>query len=111
MGYILYGILGILLVVLCILIEDNRQLFKIIGMIGVFSGNSIIILGYISGIIIREKIYFMNTNSIIRIISNKFYMIGFISIVIGIMGYLIYFVMNVIIKIGMKKELINNSSI
>ena len=80
-------------------------------MIGVFSGNSIIILGYISGIIIREKIYFMNTNSIIRIISNKFYMIGFISIVIGIMGYLIYFVMNVIIKIGMKKELINNSSI
>ena len=43
MGYILYGILGILLVVLCILVEDNWQLFKIIGMIGVFSGNSIII--------------------------------------------------------------------
>ena len=111
MGYILYGILGMLLVVLCILIEDNRQLFKIIGMIGVFSGNSIIILGYISGIIIKGKIYFMNTNSIIRVISHKFYMIGFISIVIGIMGYLMYFVMNIIIKIGMKKELINNSSI
>lgn len=111
MGYILYGILGILLVVLCILVEDNWQLFKIIGMIGVFSGNSIIILGYISGIIIRGKIYFMNTNSIIRVISHKFYMIGFIGIVIGIMGYLMYFVMNIIIKIGMKKELINNSSI
>lgn len=111
MGYILYGILGIFLVVLCILIEDNRQLFKIIGMIGVFSGNSIIILGYISGVIIKEKIYFMNTDSIIRIISHKFYMIGFIGIVIGIMGYLMYFVMNIIIKIGMKKELINNSSI
>ena len=88
MGYILYGILGIFLVVLCLLIEDNRQLFKIIGMIGVFSGNSIIILGYISGVIIKGKIYFMNTNSIIRIISHKFYMIGFISIDIGIMGYL-----------------------
>ena len=111
MGYILYGILGIFLVVLCILIEDNRQLFKIIGMIGVLSGNSIIIVGYIRGVIIRGKIYFMNTNSIIRIISHKFYMIGFISVVIGIMGYLMYFVMNIIIKIGMKKELINNSSI
>ena len=40
----------------------------------------------------------MNTNSIIRIISNKFYMIGFISIVIGVMGYLIYFVMTIIYK-------------
>ena len=104
MGYILYGILGMLLVVLCILVEDDRQLFKIIGMIGVFSGNSIIILGYISGVIIKGKIYFMNTNSIIRVISHKFYMIGFISIVIGIMGYLMYFVMNIIIKIGMKKR-------
>lgn len=111
MGYILYGILGILLVVLSILVEDNQQLLRIIGMIGLFSGISIIILGYISGIIIRRQIYFMNTNSIIRIISHKFYMIGFISIVIGIMGYLMYFVMNIIIKIGMKKELINNSSI
>lgn len=111
MGYIIYGILGILLVVLCILVEDDRQLFRIIGMIGVFSGNSIIIVGYISGIIIRGKIYFMNINSIIRVISHKFYMIGFISIVIGIMGYLMCFVMNIIIKIGMKKELINNSSI
>lgn len=104
MGYILYGILGILLVVLSILVEDNQQLLRIIGMIGLFSGISIIIFGYISGIIIRRQIYFMNTNSIIRIIINKFYMIGFISIVIGVMGYLIYFVMNVIIKIGMKKR-------
>ena len=104
MGYILYGILGILLVVLCILVEDKEQLLKIIGMIGLFSGISIIIFGYISGIIIRRQIYFMNTNSIIRIISNKFYMIGFISIVIGVMGYLMYFVMNIIIKIGMKKR-------
>ena len=104
MGYILYGILGILLVVLSILVEDNQQLLRIIGMIGLFSGISIIIFGHISGIIIRRQIYFMNTNSIIRIISNKFYMIGFISIVIGVMGYLMYFVMNIIIKIGMKKR-------
>ena len=98
MGYILYGILGILLVVLSILVEDNQQLLRIIGMIGLSSGISIIIFGYISGIIIRRQIYFMNTNSIIRIISNKFYMIGFISIVIGVMGYLMYFVMTIIYK-------------
>lgn len=98
MGYILYGILGILLVVLCILVEDKEQLLKIIGMIGLFSGISIIILGYISGIIIREQVYFMDTNSIIRVISNKFYTIGFISIVIGIMVYLMYFAMTIIYK-------------
>lgn len=98
MGYILYGILGILLVVLCILVEDNRQLLKIISMIGLFIGSSIIILGYISGIIIRRQIYFMNTNSIIRVISNKFYMIGFISIIIGVIGYLMYFIMVIIYK-------------
>lgn len=98
MGYILYGTIGILLVVLCILVEDNQQLLRIIGMIGLFSGISITLLGYISGIIIRRQIYFMNTNSIIRVISNKFYMIGFISIVIGVMGYLMYFVMVIIYK-------------
>ena len=97
MGYILYGILGILLVVLCILVEDKEQLLKI-GMIGLFSGINIIILGYISGIIIRGQVYFMDTNSIIRVISNKFYTIGFISIVIGIMVYLMYFAMTIIYK-------------
>ena len=104
MGYILYGILGILLVVLCILVEDNRQLLKIISMIGLFIGSSIIILGYISGIIIRGQIYFMNTNSIIRVISNKFYMIGFISIIIGVIGYLMYFIMVIIYKSRHEKK-------
>ena len=104
MGYILYGILGILLVVLCILVEDNRQLLKIISMIGLFIGSSIIILGHISGIIIRRQIYFMNTNSIIRVISNKFYMIGFISIIIGVIGYLMYFIMVIIYKSRHEKK-------
>lgn len=110
--YLLYLIIIVIVILLAMKIDDEKKILMVFGIVGMSIGICVCLVGYILKLIIERRINFINISKVSELIFNKFLMIGFISILIGILCLLLRIIIGIIYrKDDRKKELINNSSI
>ena len=97
-GYILYGIILAIVMILIIKINNELLIIKIFSILSFLLSFSMFFIGYLIKIIIDNKINFINSMVISNLIFNKFITIGFINLVIGILFAILYILLIIIYK-------------
>lgn len=111
LGYILYGMIILGIILLIWLVHDRLMIMRILGMIALMGSFCTIIVGYIAGRLLVRLGYFMNMMGIRDIIIRKFLVTGLFMALVGCLlmgGYIIGYIIN---KDNRKEELVDNSSI
>lgn len=89
-GYLIYGILGIIIILLILMIDNKIEIFKILGYVGIIISIIILVMGYIFRNIIVKKINFMISLKIGKLIFDRYLLMGIIWLIIGVVCLLIY---------------------
>lgn len=88
-----YIVIILLIFMLLVYLKNYIHFFKILGLIGIFSGIFLIIIGYLIKLIIKKNLFMVNVSRIINMIFFKFLKRGMGLIVLGeifIFCYLIF---------------------
>ena len=94
----LYIIIIFLLLLLFIINNDLIKMIKIISIISILTGIFIQIISKIIVFIINSKVTYISTIKITNRIINKFNYSSFIFLLVGILSYILYLILNVINK-------------
>ena len=94
----LYIIIIFLLLLLFIINNDLIKMIKIISIISILTGIFIQIISKIIVFIINSKVTYISTIKITNRIINKFNYPSFIFLLVGILFYMLYLILNVINK-------------
>jgi len=94
----LYIIIIFLLLLLFIINNDLIKMIKIISIISILTGIFIQIISKIIVFIINSKVTYISTIKITNRIINKFNYPSFIFLLVGILSYILYLIINVINK-------------
>ena len=94
----LYIIIIFLLLLLFIINNDLIKMIKIISIISILTGIFIQIISKIIVFIINSKVTYISTIKITNRIINKFNYPSFIFLLVGILSYIFYLILNVINK-------------
>lgn len=94
----LYIIIIFLLLLLFIINNDLIKMVKIISIISILTGIFIQILSKIIVFIINSKVTYISTIKITNRIINKFNYSSFIFLLVGILSYILYLILNAINK-------------
>ena len=94
----LYIIIIFLLLLLFIINNDLIKMIKIISIISILTGIFIQIISKIIVFIINSKVTYISTIKITNRIINKFNYRSFIFLLVGILSYILYLILNVINK-------------
>ena len=97
-GYILYGIILAIVIILIIKINNELLIIKIFSILSFLLSFSMFFIGYLIKLIIDNKINFINSIVISNFIFNKFIAIGFINLVIGLLFAILYVLLIIIYK-------------
>ena len=97
-GYILYGIILAIAIILIIKINNELLTIKIFSILSFLLSFSMFFIGYLIKLIIDNKINFINSMVISNFIFNKFIAIGFINLVIGLLFAILYVLLIIIYK-------------
>ena len=97
-GYILYGIILAIVIILIIKINNELLIIKIFSILSFLLSFSVFFIGYLIKIIIDNKINFINSMVISNFIFNKFIAIGFINLIIGLLFAILYILLIIIYK-------------
>ena len=97
-GYILYGIILAIAIILIIKINNELLIIKIFSILSFLLSFSVFFIGYLIKIIIDNKINFINSIVISNFIFNKFIAIGFINLIIGLLFAILYILLIIIYK-------------
>lgn len=90
--YILYIAMLLFTFILFMLIKNKITILKLMSLIIFSSGVFLTVIGFIVKIVIRTNIKFFNTTTITSIVFNKFFYNSLIFVVIGIILYILYIV-------------------
>lgn len=94
----LYIIIIFLLLLLFIINNDLIKMVKIISIISILTGIFIQIISKIIIFIINSKVTYISTIKITNRIINKFNYSSFIFLLVGILSYILYLILNAINK-------------
>ena len=94
----LYIIIIFLLLLLFIINNDLIKMVKIISIISILTGIFIQIISKIIVFIINSKVTYISTIKITNRIINKFNYSSFIFLLLGILSYILYLILNAINK-------------
>lgn len=94
----LYIIIIFLLLLLFIINNDLIKMVKIISIISILTGIFIQIISKIIVFIINSKVTYISTIKITNRIINKFNYSSFIFLLVGILSYILYLILNAINK-------------
>lgn len=94
----LYIIIIFLLLLLFIINNDLIKMIKIISIISILTGIFIQIISKIIVFIINSKVTYISTIKITNRIINKFNYSSFIFLLVGILSYILYLILNAINK-------------